>query len=198
MTIPNIITLARLALIPFILALTYGQSSTALWGAALLFALAAASDWLDGFLARRLQQFSRFGTILDPVVDKMLVLGVFFVFTHLDDASGAPLVPGAIFLLLLLREFMVSAIRHGLTTSRKVVGANWMGKTKFCLQIAALALGYIYLIYRSAGHEAAGLREALYWAAIAVTVVAYIFLGRFMACHARELFERSEAPLEQD
>jgi cardiolipin synthase len=195
-TIPNIITLARLALIPLLLALTYRHSAPALWTAASLFALAAASDWLDGFLARRLKQFSRFGTILDPVVDKMLVLSIFFVFTHLEAPAGRPLIPGAVFLLLLLREFMVSAIRHGLTSSEQVVGANWMGKTKFCLQILTLAIGYVYLISRAEGQALAGTRQALYWSAIVVTVLAYLFLLRFIAWHARQLFTRSSQPPE--
>jgi CDP-diacylglycerol--glycerol-3-phosphate 3-phosphatidyltransferase len=197
-TIPNIVTLARLGLIPFILWFTPARSPRALWTAALLFVLAAASDWFDGFLARRLKQFSRFGTILDPVVDKMLVLSILFLFTHITDTAGAPLIPRAVFLLLLLREFLVSAIRHGLTTRRKLVGANWMGKTKFCLQIVTIALGYTYLLSRAHGTPLPGTRAAVYWAAVTVTAVAYIFLARFIAWHAPELFTTARRPPETD
>lgn len=183
------ITLGRLALVPFVLALTYSRSADALAVAAGLFCLAVVSDWLDGYMARKLKQFSRFGTILDPLVDKTLMLGLFFVLAHRD------LIPAWVFLVLLFREFMVSAIRHGLSTATEVVGANWMGKTKFCLQTVVIAIGYMHLICSAAGTALPWGEAALRGSAIGMTVIACIFLLAFIKWHAAELSEHSREPL---
>ncbi len=79
LTIPNAITLSRLILILPLVALTCSRQTWALGAAAALFAAEAADDWLDGFLARRLGNRTRLGTLLDPVVDKLLILSVLFV-----------------------------------------------------------------------------------------------------------------------
>jgi len=183
-TVPNLVTLSRLALVPLIVWLSYGTEAASLWLAAGLFTLAAATDWLDGYLARRLSAPSRLGTLIDPLVDKTLVLSVFFVF------ADRGLLPLWLALLLMFRELAVSALRHGLSAGGPVVGANWMGKTKFCIQVVVAELGYASLLLGAAGLETH--RPALFRAALLMTALSYGFLVNFVRWHRKELFSRRE------
>jgi CDP-diacylglycerol--glycerol-3-phosphate 3-phosphatidyltransferase len=178
LTVPNLITLARLGSLPVFLILTYSQVLSGLIAAWVLFNLAAASDWLDGFLARRSGSVSRLGTLLDPVVDKVIILSTLFALVDLR------LLPLWIVLLAMAREFMVSAARHAATTPTRVVGANWMGKAKFALQVAVIELGYLVLLLRLLGRPAAWGQAALFWSALGVTVLSYLFLARFVRATA--------------
>jgi len=71
--LPNLLTLLRIALIPVFVILFYWPSAWAIWAAAIVFALAGFTDWLDGYLARKLQQSTALGAFLDPVADKLMV-----------------------------------------------------------------------------------------------------------------------------
>ncbi|HKJ75711.1 MAG TPA: CDP-diacylglycerol--glycerol-3-phosphate 3-phosphatidyltransferase, partial [Gammaproteobacteria bacterium] len=110
--LPNLLTLFRIGLIPFLvlffyLPLTWGHKA-----AALVFAVAAVTDWLDGYLARRLQETSAFGAFLDPVADKLMVAAALVV---LVDANPTPL-PGVIIPVaaveIIGREIAISALRE--------------------------------------------------------------------------------------
>jgi hypothetical protein len=68
-----------------------------------------------------------------------------------------------------------------------VTGANWMGKTKFCMQVGVLQMGYLLLLLNAHGQDALSLRAALFWSALATTVASYVFLGNFVRWHAHEL-----------
>jgi CDP-diacylglycerol--glycerol-3-phosphate 3-phosphatidyltransferase len=175
----------RLAFLPLILYLSYGQTTSALMWAAVLFALCAAGDWLDGFLARRLDAKTRLGTFLDPAVDKVMVLSVLLVFA---DRDIVPLWP---VLLLMLREFLVSGMRRALSERGDVVGANWMGKAKFCVQAAFVGLIYLQLILESMGRSLPGGRLFLYWCLAFVVALSFGFLLNFARWHRKEL-ARSE------
>jgi len=188
MTAANIVTLIRLALIPFILWLSYARSLSGIITAAALFALAGASDWLDGFLARRLSAVSSFGKLLDPLVDKMLILGALFVFTRLG------LIPDWIFLLNLARELVVTGARHHLSTPGHAVGANWMGKTKFCLQIVVVSLAYLHLIFQAAGRPLPAGEHLVLGSAVLMTAISCLFLACFIRTHAAELFAGLATP----
>ncbi|NLW49311.1 MAG: CDP-diacylglycerol--glycerol-3-phosphate 3-phosphatidyltransferase [Candidatus Brocadiaceae bacterium] len=172
-SLPNAITLARLALVPAIVALTYAHRPLPLAAAALLFAVATASDWLDGYLARRLHAQSTFGTVLDPLVDKILVLCVLFV---LADRG---LVPLWLALLNMARELAVTAVRQARSTPARPLGANWMGKTKFCLQTGFVGLAYAHLLLQSTGRALPGGKALLFWCLAGTTALSYGFLVRF-------------------
>jgi CDP-diacylglycerol--glycerol-3-phosphate 3-phosphatidyltransferase len=174
-TLPNAITIARLALVPFLVALTYGRSPLTVAAALALFLLATISDWLDGCLARRLNARSRFGTLVDPLVDKVLILSVLFVFADLE------LLPMWLVLLAMFREFVVSAVRHAASGEGRVVGANWMGKAKFVGQSALVCLGYAILIATSAGREPGHAPAVLFWSFLALTAMSLVSLARFAA-----------------
>jgi CDP-diacylglycerol--glycerol-3-phosphate 3-phosphatidyltransferase len=179
--LPNAVTVLRLAGIPIVYVLSLSGSPAGLWAAGVGFGILAATDWLDGYLARRLDARTRLGTLVDPVVDKVLILTVLFVF------SMRGLWPLWLVLANMLREFAVSAIRRGLTTESKVVGANWMGKTKFCLQIAVCVLGYLALLGSCYGIAAPGGRGLTTAALALTTALSYVFLGRFIWWHRAEL-----------
>jgi CDP-diacylglycerol--glycerol-3-phosphate 3-phosphatidyltransferase len=129
MKIPNILTITRFALIPLIIYLLTSGKPAYILLSLFLFLFAILTDWADGFIARHVTgQMSVFGTFMDPLVDKILILSLFFVFADLR------LIPLWIVLLILLRELFVTGIRQVCSKPKKIVGANWMGKSKFILQ----------------------------------------------------------------
>lgn len=135
--LPNILTVSRIALIPAF-ALIYGLTDSLHWLAALLFALAATTDWLDGYLARRLGQTTPFGTFLDPVADKLIVVTALVVLIG-SHASLWLTIPGAI---IVGREIVVSALREWMAemNRRGLVAVSWTGKVKTLLQMIAIAV----------------------------------------------------------
>ncbi len=135
--LPNILTVSRIALIPAF-ALIYGLTDSFYWLAALLFALAATTDWLDGYLARRLGQTTPFGTFLDPVADKLIVVTALVVLIG-SHASLWLTIPGAI---IVGREIVVSALREWMAemNRRGLVAVSWTGKVKTLLQMIAIAV----------------------------------------------------------
>jgi len=177
LNLPNAVTLLRLGCVPVIVWLTYSRAPAGLAVAAGLFALAVASDWLDGYLARRLTMRTAFGTLMDPLVDKVLILSVLFVF------ADRGLIPLWLVLLNMLRELAVTAVRSRASCAAGAVGANRMGKTKFCLQAGFIGLAYAHLMLGSAGRPMPGGRALLFWCLLAVTAVSYAFLARFIHRH---------------
>ena len=133
--VPNVLTLVRIASIPF-LALVYISSDSLYWLAALLFGLAALTDWLDGFLARRLGQTTAFGEFLDPVADKLIVVTalVLLIGSH---ANLWLTIPGVI---IIGREIVISALREWMAemNSRGLVAVSSMGKIKTVIQMIAI------------------------------------------------------------
>lgn len=188
--IPNLITIGRLLLIPLILWLATRTSTAALGAALGLFVAAGISDWLDGYLARRWHQISPFGKLMDPIADKMLVLGLLFVFSRLR------VLPLWIPLVHLFRELLVSGVRSVFAARGRVVGANWMGKTKFWLQLGLCAGIFAWLIAGSAGRSVEGSRGIVLWSAVGVTAVSVLFAANFLRWHAEELF--SPVPADDD
>jgi CDP-diacylglycerol--glycerol-3-phosphate 3-phosphatidyltransferase len=177
LTLPNAITVLRLALLPAFLWLTYSHQAGIVIVAWALFNGAAASDWVDGYLARRCGAVSALGTLLDPVVDKIVVLSALLVFVDLG------LLPLWLVLLNLAREFLVTSARQIHSTPEHVVGANWMGKVKFAAQVAVIEAGYLLLVLRSAGHPVPWAQGALFWAALGMTLVSWFFLVNFLRWH---------------
>ena len=122
LTFPNLISVARLACIPLFLWILFSKEDR--WGAALLLGALGATDWIDGYIARRFDQVSELGKILDPTADRlMLLVGVFAIWL---DGS----VPGWIAWLALVREGLVAVIALflGAMGARKIE-VTWWGKT---------------------------------------------------------------------
>lgn len=131
MTLPNWITLSRLIGLPFLLYGLYEPTEKARWVCLIIFLVAAGTDWLDGYLARKLNQVSDLGKFLDPLVDKLLVLAPLLALIELGQ------IPAWGVFLILARELAIAGWRVNQTT---VTGANLWGKLKTVSQIAAIAL----------------------------------------------------------
>lgn len=136
MNIPNWITLARIALIPVFVVFFYLPYQWAFWTVAFIFAVAALSDWLDGYLARTLQQTSRLGAFLDPVADK-LVVAIALVFLVSEVHFVYLAVPAAI---IVGREIVVSALREWMAEAgkRASIAVSFIGKIKTTLQLVSI------------------------------------------------------------
>jgi cardiolipin synthase len=135
--VPNIITIARiLAIIPIVWLVMQGDIVLRLL-ALILYVIAAASDWLDGYLARAWNQYSPLGRMLDPIADKLLV-GILIVVLAWDGSfSGWDMIPvGAI----LFRELFISGLREFLGNTKVVLPVSRLAKWKTTLQLVALAI----------------------------------------------------------
>jgi CDP-diacylglycerol--glycerol-3-phosphate 3-phosphatidyltransferase len=137
-TIPNILTLVRIILIPVLVAVFYAPSPWSYPISAVVFGLAAVTDWLDGYLARRWEQTSAFGAFLDPVADKLMV-AVALVLLVQDNPSPLFAVPAAI---IIGREIVISALREWMAEigARTKVAVSIVGKVKTTLQMIAILL----------------------------------------------------------
>ena len=141
LTLPNIVTLLRILLIPLIVGIFYVPDA---WlsdegkniAATGVFIVAAITDWLDGYLARKLNQMSAFGAFLDPVADKLVVVGALIVLLKLGRVD---MVVG---LIIIGREIAISALREWMATvgRAKSVAVAFIGKLKTVLQMVAIPL----------------------------------------------------------
>ncbi|NJN37541.1 MAG: CDP-diacylglycerol--glycerol-3-phosphate 3-phosphatidyltransferase [Acaryochloridaceae cyanobacterium CSU_3_4] len=136
MTLATWITISRLLALPFLM---YGLHSHALegptpttrWICLGIFLVAASTDWLDGYLARQLDQVTDLGKFLDPLVDKLLILGPLIALVELGQ------IPAWSVVLILTRELAIAGWRVQQT---QIAGANWWGKIKTVVQIVAVSL----------------------------------------------------------
>ena len=138
MTIPNLLSLLRIGLIPCYVLLFYLPGVWSNIAAAAVFALAALTDWLDGYLARRLGQMSKLGAFLDPVADKLLVVVVLILLLQRDPQVWLAL-PVAI---ITGREITISALREWMAElgARQKVSVSFVGKFKTVCQMIAIIL----------------------------------------------------------
>ncbi len=135
-TIPNILTLLRLFLIPVFVVIFYLPYSWSPFVAAMIFWLAAVTDFLDGMLARKLGQTSRFGAFLDPVADKVMVATALILITEHYMTIWIT-IPA---LTMISREIIISALREWMAEigKRSSVAVSWIGKFKTLSQMFAL------------------------------------------------------------
>ncbi len=138
-TIPTIMTWTRIFAIPLIVGIFYLPESMATQGeknliATVMFILFAATDWLDGFLARKLNQTSSFGAFLDPVADKFLVCACVLILVHLQRADVF------VALIIIGREIAISALREWMAQigASKSVAVHMIGKLKTVAQMVAI------------------------------------------------------------
>ncbi|MHB1678348.1 MAG: CDP-diacylglycerol--glycerol-3-phosphate 3-phosphatidyltransferase [Sulfuriferula sp.] len=141
LNVPNLLTWLRILLIPLVVAVFYLPST---WLdmremnviAAGMFAIAAVTDWLDGYFARMLNQTSAFGAFLDPVADKLMVVAALIVLVQLGRVDAL------IALIIIGREIAISALREWMASigARASVAVSVMGKLKTALQMVAILL----------------------------------------------------------
>jgi CDP-diacylglycerol--glycerol-3-phosphate 3-phosphatidyltransferase len=133
---PNAITAIRIAMIPVILAFTYYEGRVNSFIAAVLFAVTGATDFLDGWVARRTGSVTVVGKFLDPLADKLIML------VHLGR------VPAWLVILIIAREFTVTGLRTMAMSEGIVIGAGQEGKYKTSIQIAAISFLLLHYKYR--------------------------------------------------
>ncbi len=134
MNLPNWITISRLLGLPFLLYGLHNPTTEGRWLCLAIFLVVALTDWLDGYLARKLNQVTDLGKFLDPLVDKLLVLGTFLALIELGT------IPAWGVCLILARELAIAGWRVNPNLSGdKIQGANIWGKLKTVSQIIAIA-----------------------------------------------------------
>lgn len=138
MNLPNIITLSRIVMIPVFVVIFYLPVEWRYVVSAAIFGLAAATDWLDGYLARKLDQSTPFGAFLDPVADKLMVAVALTVLIE-EHASILMTIPATI---IIGREIVISALREWMAEigSRASVAVSYIGKIKTTAQMVSIIM----------------------------------------------------------
>ena len=175
--IPNLLTWGRIALIPVFVLLFYLPQG---WlhpqvinhWATVIFTVAAITDWLDGYLARRLRQQSRFGAFLDPVADKLMVAAALIVLVDLGRAHALAA------LIIIGREITISALREWMAElgSRGSVAVAFIGKLKTTVQLIAIP---VLLYWSPLPHfDTPFWGQAMLWLAALLTIVSMVYYLR--------------------
>ncbi|HIJ63536.1 MAG TPA: CDP-diacylglycerol--glycerol-3-phosphate 3-phosphatidyltransferase [Rhodospirillaceae bacterium] len=167
-SLPNILTVSRIATIPVIVATFYIEGNGARWVACVLFVAAAITDFFDGYLARRRNIVSSLGRFLDPIADKLLVAAVLLMLAAFERVSGPSVLPA---LVILLREILVSGLREFLAEVKVGMPVSRLAKWKTGIQMTALP---VLLVGDAAAPHwipAQALGEICLWAAAALTLI---------------------------
>ncbi len=132
LTLATKITLLRIFLVPLVVVLLYFESPTNCLLAALAFAAAGVTDWMDGWVARRQHMVTNLGKFLDPLADKLLICAVLIMLVNLDWA------PAWVVIVIVSRELVITGLRTIAIDEGIVMAADRYGKLKTVLQIAAI------------------------------------------------------------
>ena len=168
LNVPNLLTWLRILLIPLFLVVFYFPAT---WLsipeknliATALFAVAAATDWLDGYLARKLNQTSSFGAFLDPVADKFLVCAALLILVQMDRVGAL------VALVIIGREIAISALREWMAQigASRSVAVHMLGKVKTVVQMVAIP----FLLYHG---TLFGLIDTHVWGTVLIYVAAVL------------------------
>lgn len=149
MNLPNSLTVLRIFFVPLLIAVLLTKSpNVELWGfpmhfefwGVLILLLAAATDWADGYFARRRLQVTTLGTLLDPIADKLLISAAFISLVDMRGPDGRALVPAWMVVIIIGREFTVLGLRNIASAEGFTIAASLLGKTKMVLQVCAVAV----------------------------------------------------------
>lgn len=141
-SLPNVLTMLRVALIPIFVGMFYLPFNWSRWATAIIFSLACVTDWLDGYLARKLKLMSPFGAFMDPVADKLLVATSLLLLVGARDLDYIT-VPA---IIIVGREIVISALREWMAEigSRASVTVSYIGKLKTTVQMLAIVLLLVF------------------------------------------------------
>jgi cardiolipin synthase len=166
-SLPNLLSLSRIVVVPVLVVLFYVPGDAAKWAALAAFTAAAMTDYFDGYFARSRRQLSNLGRFLDPVADKLLVASVILLLVAFDRVTGWTVLPA---LVILCREIVVSGLREFLAGLRVRVPVSRLAKWKTAIQMVALG----FLIVGDASPEAIPailIGEIGLWIAAVLTLV---------------------------
>jgi len=132
MNIPNILTISRVLSVPVFIVLMHDPSPLRVLSAGIVFTLASATDWLDGYLARKWGQVTKMGKLLDPIADKIMVASALVILVRME------IIPEWIAIVIIGREFAVTGLRSIAASDGIVMPAETVGKYKVVSQILAV------------------------------------------------------------
>jgi CDP-diacylglycerol--glycerol-3-phosphate 3-phosphatidyltransferase len=132
LNLPNVLTVLRIMLVPVLVVALLGNTPSGDVLAAVVFALASLTDFIDGWLARARDSVTTFGKLMDPLADKLLVVAALISLVSLNR------LPAWVAMVIITRELAVTVLRLGATGAGVVIAASMLGKAKTCLQIAAI------------------------------------------------------------
>lgn len=130
MNLPTTLTISRILLIPVMLVLYFVKFPYHMLAASLVFIIAAATDFLDGYLARKNDQVTTLGKFLDPIADKVLVASALFIIVEATFLYKPPVYPLVCAVLIIARELMIDAFRLIASEKGVVISADKLGKAK--------------------------------------------------------------------
>jgi CDP-diacylglycerol--glycerol-3-phosphate 3-phosphatidyltransferase len=140
--IPNLLSISRILAVPIFIVLMLEPSPVRVLLAGIIFSLASATDWLDGYLARKWGQVTKIGKLLDPIADKILIMSALVILVEIRS----DVVPAWIAIVIIGREFAVTGLRAIASSENIIIPAETVGKYKVGAQITAvlaLLLDYI-------------------------------------------------------
>ncbi len=185
MNVPNVLTLLRIVAVPVIVVALLDETPHGDTLAAAVFTLAAVTDGLDGYIARRRRQVTTFGKLMDPLADKLLIVAALIALVSLDRLAAW------IAMVIIARELAVTGLRSLAAEQGVVIAASWLGKLKTALQVAAVVALIVW------DPTPAGV-DLLVYLMLAVTVISgadYFFgLRSRLEAHRREQARSPAAP----
>ncbi len=176
LNLPNLLSIFRILLVPPLVVVLLTKFDGKEWWGLGLFLLAAVMDFFDGYLARKRKEVTRLGTLLDPAADKILVSAAFISLVEMDHV----VVPAWMVVVIIAREFAVTALRSFASAEGLVIPAGFSGKIKTIVQIVTISL---LIIYNQLG-EFRHLAPIALWASMLITAysgIEYFFrFGRLI------------------
>ena len=158
LNLPNVLTLLRILAVPVVVVALLDGTPNGDMLAAIVFALAALTDGLDGYIARSRDSVTTFGKLMDPLADKLLITAALISLVSLNR------LPAWVAMVIIAREFAVTGLRSIAADRGVVIAASWMGKVKTVLQIAAV---FALIIFNPAPLWA----DILVYLALAATII---------------------------
>jgi len=185
MNLPNILTMSRIVMIPVFVVIFYLPVQWSYLASAVVFTLAAITDWLDGYLARKLDQSTPFGAFLDPVADKLMVAVALAVLIE-EHAALLLTIPATV---IIGREIVISALREWMAEmgSRASVAVSYIGKIKTTAQMVAI----IGLLASPPGNVLSYVALVLLYVAAALTLWSMIL---YLLAAKDDLFPSEDQP----
>jgi len=181
LNLPNVLTVLRIMLVPVLVVALLGNTPSGDVLAAVVFAAASLTDFVDGYLARARDSITTFGKLMDPLADKLLIVAALISLVSLHRLAAW------VAMVIITRELAVTVLRLGATQAGVVIGASTFGKVKTCLQIAT-----VLAVIAVHGHPL--WLSALIYVTVLVTVLSG--LDYFFGVRRRLAQAQSRAPVE--
>ena len=159
MNLPNALTLIRIMLVPVLVVALLNETANGDLLAAVVFALASATDAMDGYLARTRNAITNFGKLMDPIADKLLIIAALVALVSLNRLAAW------VAMVIIARELTVTVTRMQATQHGLVIASNWWGKAKTITQVAAI----FFLI--AIGEPTPAWVDGLVYGMVAITIV---------------------------